>query len=146
MTLADGLLIYAATILKYLDGCGPNEKVELLSKLASANTQTSAAETFLLDGLYHQVLKDVFDKIQSAIQPRRLQLLHTFLCTVERTSTSTAANLCTSTNTISYKEDADDILKALHAVLRVYSKNGQVLWHHKSFPDFLFDRNQPKKF
>jgi len=146
--LADGLFIYAATILKYLDGCSPNEKVELLvellSKLASADPRTSGAETSLLDGLYRQVLKDVFDKIQLAIQPRRLQLLHTFLCTVERTSTSTVANLCTSTNTNSYEEGAGDILKALHAVL--YSKNGQVLWYHKSFPDFLFDRKRSKEF
>ena len=148
VTLADGLFIYAATILKYLDGCRPNEKVELLiellSKLTSANPRISGAEPSLLDGLYHQVLKDVFDKIQLAIQPRRLQLLHTFLCTVERTSTSTVANLCTSTNTISYEEGADDILKALHAVL--YSKNGQVLWYHKSFPDFLFDRDRSEEF
>jgi len=148
VTLADGLFIYAATILKYLDGCGPNEKVELLvellSKLSSGNPRTSAAETYLLDRLYHQVLKDVFDKIQLAIQPRRLQLLHTFLSTVERISTSTAANLCTSTNTISYEEGADDILKALHAVL--YSKNDQVLWYHKSFPDFLFDRDRSEEF
>jgi len=148
VTLADGLFIYAATILKYLDGCGPNEKVELLvellSKLSSTNPRTSEAETYLLDELYRQVLKDVFSKFQLVIRPRRLQLLHTFLCTVERTSTSTAANLCTSTNTISYEEGAVDVLKALHAVL--YSKNDQVLWHHKSFPDFLFDRNRSKDF
>jgi len=148
VTLADGLFIYAATILKYLDGCEPDEKVELLvellSRLASANPRTSAAETYLLDGLYREVLRDVFSKFQSAIRPRRLQLLHTFLCTVERTSTSTAANLCTSTNTSSYEKGADDILKKLHAVL--YTKNGQVLWYHKSFPDFLFDRDRSEEF
>jgi len=146
--LADGLFIYAATILKYLDGCEPDEKVELLvellNKLASANPRTSAAETYLLDGLYREVLRDVFSKFQSAIRPRRLQLLHTFLCTVERTSTSTAANLCTSTNSRSYEKGADDVLKKLHAVL--YSKNGQVLWYHKSFPDFLFDRDRSEEF
>jgi len=148
VTLADGLFIYAATILKYLDGCEPDEKVELLvellSKLASANPRTSAAETSLLDELYRQVLKDVFSKFQSAIRSRRLQLLHTFLCTVERTSTSTAANLCTSTNASSYEKGADDVLEKLHAVL--YSKDGQVLWYHKSFPDFLFDRDRSEEF
>jgi len=148
VTLADGLFIYAATILKYLDGCGPNEKVELLvkllSKLTSANPRTSAAETSLLDELYRQVLKDVFSKFHLDIRPRRLQLLHTFLCTAERTSTSTAANLYTSTDTNSYEEVADDVLNKLHAVL--YSKNGQVLWYHKSFPDFLFDRDRSEEF
>jgi len=148
VTLTDGLFMYAATILKYLDGHEPDEKVELLVELlfksTSANPQTSTAVTYLLDGLYRQVLKDVFYKFQLAIQPRRLQLLHTFLCTAERTSTSTAANLCTSTNTISYTKGADDILKALHAVL--YSKNDQVLWYHKSFPDFLFDRDRSQEF
>jgi len=148
VTLADGLFIYAATILKYLDGCEPEEKVELLvellSKLASANARTSAAETYLLDQLYCQVLRDVFSKFQSAIRPRRLELLHTFLCTVERTSTSTAANLFTPTNASSYEKGADDVLRRLHAVL--YSKNDQVLWYHKSFPDFLFDRDRSKEF
>jgi len=147
VTLADGLFIYAATILKYLDGCEPDEKVELLvellSKLSSENPRTSA-ETSLLDELYRQVLRDVFSKFQSAIRPRRLQLLHTFLCTVERTSTSTVANLCTSTNTSSYEKGAEDVLKKLHAVL--YSKNGQVLWYHKSFPDFLFNRDRSEEF
>jgi len=148
VALADGLFIYAATILKYLDPCGPNEKVELLvkllSKLTSPNPRTSAAETSLLDKLYRQVLRDVFSEFHLDIRPRRLQLLHTFLCTAERTCTSTAAKLCTSTDTNSYEEVADDILKKLHAVL--YSKNGQVLWHHKSFPDFLFDRDRSEEF
>ena len=43
--LADGLFIYAATIVKYLDGYEPEEKVELLvellSKLTSANPRMS---------------------------------------------------------------------------------------------------------
>jgi len=148
VTLADGLFIYAATILKYLEGCEADEKVELLvellSKLTSGNLRTSGAETSLLDELYREVLREVFSKFQSAIRPRRLQLLHTLLCTVERTSTSTTANLCTSTNASSYEKGADDVLKKLHAVL--YSKNGQVLWYHKSFPDFLFDRDRSEEF
>jgi len=146
-TLADGLFVYAATIIQYLDGCEPDEKVELLvellSQLTSANPQTSA-KTGLLDRLYHQVLNDVFSRFQLTIRPSRLQLLHTFICTAERISTSTAANLCTSTDTNSYKEGADDILKALHAVL--YSTNDQVLWYHKSFPDFLFNRDRSQEF
>jgi len=112
--------------------------------LTSANPRTSAAETYLLDELYRQVLRGVFSKFHLDIRPRRLQLLHTFLCTAERTSTPTAANLCTSTDTNSYEEVADDIVKALHAVL--YLKNGQVLWYHKSFPDFLFDRDRSEEF
>jgi len=146
--LADGLFIYAATILKYLDGCGPDEKVkllvELLSKLTSANPRMSTTGTSLLDEQYRQILKGTLSKFQFPIQQRCLQLLHTFVGTAERISTSTAANICTSTSITSYRHSADAILKALHAVL--YTKNDKVLWYHKSFPDFLFDQDRSQEF
>jgi len=148
VSLANDLFIYAATILKYLDGYEPDEKVELLvellSKLTSANPRMSTTGTSLLDELYRQILKGTFPDLQVPIQQRRLQLLHTFVGTAERTSTSTAANICTSTSINSYKQGADAVLKALHAVL--YTKNDKVLWYHKSFPDFLFDQDRSKEF
>src|SRR6188768_162944 len=95
--LANDLFIYAATILKYLDGYEPDEKVELLvellSKLTSANPRMPTTGTFLLDELYRQILKGTSPDLQLTIQQRRLQFLHTFVGTVERISTSTAANI-----------------------------------------------------
>jgi len=148
VSLANDLFIYAATILKYLDGYEPDEKVELLvellSKLTSTNPRMSATGISLLDELYRQILKITFPDLRLPIQQHRLQLLHTFVSTAERTSTSTAANICTSTSISSYRQDADAILKALHAVL--YTENDKVLWYHKSFPDFLFDQRRSKEF
>jgi len=148
VSLANGLFIYAATILKYLDGHEPDEKVELLvellSKLTSVNPRMSTTGTSLLDELYHQVLKGTFSNLQPLIYQRRLQLLHTFVGTAERTSTSTAANICTSTNITAYRQGADAVLRGLHAVL--YTENDKVLWYHKSFPDFLLDQDRSNEF
>jgi len=148
VSLANDLFIYAATILKYLDGHEPDEKVELLvellSRLTSANPRMSTTGTSLLDELYHQVLKGTFSNLQPLIHQRRLQLLHTFVGTAERTSTSTAANICTSTNITAYRQGADAVLRGLHAVL--YTENDKVLWYHKSFPDFLLDQGRSKEF
>jgi len=147
VSLANDLFIYAATILKYLDPYGPDEKVEVLddflSKLTS-NPRLSTTGTSLLDELYCQILKGTFPDLQPFIPQRRLQLLHTFVGTAERTSTSTAINICTSTKITAYTQSADAVLKGLHAVL--YTENDKVLWYHKSFPDFLFDKDRSEKF
>ena len=71
----------------------------------------------------------------------RCSILHTFICTAERTSTFVAANLLFTFNR---SDIAAKLLKRLHAVL--YIQNGRVLWYHKSFPDFLFDQNRSKDF
>jgi hypothetical protein len=82
------------------------------------------------------------------MRTRRLQILHTFLCTAERTSTSVAVDLLFSSkkanSTFSYTPIADKILGRLHAVL--YTEHDRVLWYHKSFPDFLFYQNRSKDF
>jgi len=111
---------------------------------ANLDFSDTTTGTFLLDELYRQILKGTFPDLQLAIQQRRLQLLHTFVGTAERTSTSTAANICTSTRINSYTQSADAVLKGLHAVL--YTENDKVLWYHKSFPDFLFDKDRSEEF
>jgi hypothetical protein len=137
---AAGLFIYAATVVKYVEGYASAEHEERLSTLFVENPEET-----LLDGLYHQVLLDAQHRFKSR---HYLSILHTFLCSAERTSTSVVAELLlppSKTNpTLSHTEIADGVLKSLHAVL--YTENNQVLTYHKSFTDFMFDQNRAKNF
>ena len=151
VTQAAGLFIYAATVVKYLEGYLPLEQKERLNTLTCisdpAIPQTSE-ETSLLDNLYFQVLSDAFCHFKGTSFVHRLHVLHTFLCSAERTSTALVAELLFSSSdtdpAFSYTEIADSVLTHLHAVL--YTENNQVLLYHKSFADFMFNQNQSREF
>jgi hypothetical protein len=112
------------------------EHAERLSTLFVPDpTNPQNPEETLLDKLYHQILSDARDHFRSRYY---LDILHTFLCSAEPTSTSLVTELCFPL----FKTDtsiADGILESLHAVLYTTQDN-KVLSYHKSFPDFIFDR------
>ena len=97
----------------------------------------------LLDTLYSQILDEAFHDFSPNEKgwEVRLSILHTFLCTAERTSTSVVVDLLFTSD---YNDVADKLLLDLHAVL--YRKHGRVLAYHKSFSDFIFDQNRSGKF
>ena len=145
--LTAGLFIYAATIVKYLEKYEPPEQKSLLTiLLASSNSSNlqspSTGKPFtLLDTLYSQILDGAFSDFspeENAWEVRR-SILHTFLCTAERTSTSVVADLLPT-----YINVAEKLLSDLHAVL--YCERGQVLTYHKSFSDFIFDQGRSGNF
>jgi len=149
---AAGLFIYAATVVKYLAVYEPLEQKMLLYTLPSVSDsaipQTPEEETPLLDGLYLQVLLDALRGFKGVFFAHRLRILHTFLCSAERTSTSLVAKLLfpsDETNpAFSYTSIADSVLAHLHAVL--YTENDKVLSYHKSFTDFMFDQHRAREF
>ena len=148
---AAGLFIYAATVVRYLEGYEPaeqNERLDMLLSVSDSATPQTLEETSLLDGLYLQVLSDAFHSFKGDFFMHRLHILHTFLCSAERTSTSLVAKLLFSSNetnpVFSYATVADRVVARLHAVL--YIENDKVLSYHKSFTDFIFDRNRAKEF
>ena len=132
---ADGLFIFAATVVRCLTprrSITRREQSTLLEELLSRKSASGATQSLLIDDLYQHILRQAFSDLSEDILRARLRILHTFLCTIERTSTSVTAALLS--------EPDDEIVKAvlrdLHAVL--YCKDGQVLWYHASFPDFIF--------
>ncbi|KAF5319160.1 hypothetical protein D9619_008785 [Psilocybe cf. subviscida] len=133
--LADGLFISAATIVRYLTP-DPSlqvvEQRELLNMLCVGKSFT-ASGGLLIDQLYEQILYDAFSKLPKPSFDNRLGILHTFLCTFERTSTSVTAALLSHSDT----DVVTAVLQKLYAVL--YYKDDQVLWYHASFPDFMFN-------
>ena len=145
---ADGLFIYAATVVKYLADQEEVEQKKLLDQLLATSTlgipQTEEDEAPLLDELYLQLLSNAFRDVRPAVRQDRLKILHTFICTAERTSTSIVANLVSPSDVDSFTKLVDTVLAQLHAVL--YTQHDQVFWYHKSFPDFLFNQDRSKKF
>jgi len=136
---AAGLFIYASTVVKYVEGYASAEHKERLSTLfVRGATSPQISEETLLDSLYHQILLDARRRFKSRYY---LDILHTFLCSAERTSTSLVAELLLRPEST---EIADGILKSLHALL--YTENSKVLSYHKSFPDFIFDHARSREF
>ena len=134
---AGGLFIYAATAVKYLTphrSVTMGDQTEMLGDLLSNSYDPASASdaTFLIDELYRQIMHDTFSKYKGKFLTRRLHILYTFLCTAERTSTSTVAALVEGDN-----EAARAVAEDLHAVL--YTQDNRVFWYHASFPDFIFD-------
>jgi hypothetical protein len=132
-----GLFIYAATVVKYLtplDSFTVKEQAEMLNDFLSKTYEpvSSSDATSLVDELYRQIMCDAFSKLSRKFLVRRLRILYTFLCTVERTSTSVVAALIPDGD----DETARAVLRDLHAVL--YTQDNRVFWYHASFPDFIF--------
>ena len=97
----------------------------------------------LLDTLYSQILDEAFRDFSPKEKgwEIRLSILHTFLCTAERTSASIVADLLFTSD---YTDVAEKLLLDLHAVL--YRKHGRVLAYHKSFSDFIFNQHHSGHF
>ncbi|PPQ86993.1 hypothetical protein CVT25_009413, partial [Psilocybe cyanescens] len=91
VVLTAGLFIYAATVVKYLETREPSEQQTFLTTLLAPSNSLN---------------------LQS--------ILHTFLCTAERTSTSVVANLLFTSNDT---DVAEKLLLNLHAVL--YCEDGR---------------------
>lgn len=162
VTDAAGLFIYAATVVEHVGVLTRpvGEQRTLLKRLlnvsSSATKNHSRNTTTTLDKLYLEILEEALnpDDPEQDLFQTRLDILHTFLSTVERTSPSVIAHLLSDDDAIpqtsgrSYDALDDSVanyvLGGLHAVL--YIQHGQVMWFHKSFPDFVFDRGRSGRF
>ena len=154
VALTAGLFIYAATLVKYLARHGRAEQNKFLRTLLASSSSSNLKKTkgkslstempfALLDTLYSQILDEAFRDFRpkgNAWRDRR-SILHTFLCTAERTSASVVADLLFTSD---YSDVAEKLLSDLHAVL--YREHGRVLAYHKSFSDFILDKGRSGNF
>ena len=134
---ADGLFIYAATAVRYIlprSKMAQLEQVDLMEELLASKIANKSGWS-LIDNLYQQILLAAFQNLGEKQFKRRLDLLHTLLCTGERVSPSIAGQLLSVSEDLS--ETAQLIVDDLHAVL--YIKDGRILWYHASFPDFMLN-------
>jgi len=146
---ADGLFIYAATVERFINPrrrMAKLEQLRLMGKMLGGRTPPMSQKSIvpsLIDALYEQILWAAFCELDEATFRDRLKILHTFLCTEERVSTSVAGRLASD---LACAEELAQVAKVvvddLHAVL--YLKGDRVFWYHASFPDFMFDKERSK--
>jgi len=100
---ADGLFIYAATAVRYIrprPKMSELEQVNLTEKLLASKIANKTGRS-LIDKLYQQILLAAFQDLDEEEFERRLDLLHTLLCTVERVSPSIAGQLLSESKDLS---------------------------------------------
>jgi hypothetical protein len=133
------------------------EQQSLLARLlspppTSSFRRPSPGATAALDKLYLQILEislvDPRDCDDEEAFKDYLSILHTFLCTIQRTSAEVAIAILNASRsegeTLVDDGMANGVLDRLYAVL--YSQDGVVMWFHNSFPDFVFDKHRSGKF
>ena len=137
---AEGLFIYAATAVRFISSPSQllsvqEQHKELQNIVNSWPVSSRGSEQNAVAELYQKILGDAFS--DDRISDKRLQILHTVLCTESRISMSVIAHLSgADQNTV------EKTIESLHAVLFVSSKDGCVYWYHTSFPDFIFTRER----
>ncbi|GLB43824.1 hypothetical protein LshimejAT787_1500080 [Lyophyllum shimeji] len=147
VTQAAGLFIYAMTVVKYLEGRTIPGRKEAICRLLDSGIPK---EMPLLDGLYFRVLEGAFAGVRDDDVKRWLDILHTSLCSAEPPSLPLVAELLfppdehEPDSTVIHTETAGHVIAGLHAVL--YTENDKVFSYHKSFTDFIFDKNRAKHF
>ena len=88
---ADGLFIYAATVVRYITPrpkMAKGEQIDLMRKLFGSTWAMSSTTASLVDELYRQILREASSNVDDKPFRTRLSILHTFLCTEECVSPS----------------------------------------------------------
>ncbi|KAG6843251.1 hypothetical protein H0H87_006685 [Tephrocybe sp. NHM501043] len=147
VTQSNDLFIYASTAVRYIlrRGHTTKQQCDLMHKLLDSindhKTLNISRVVLQIDLLYQQILSYAFSELEENHFQDHLCILHTILCTQERTSSAVIAGLLDS-NIDDCKDQIDSLVNDLHAVL--YVKNGCIFWYHASFPDFIFTQTRSK--
>jgi hypothetical protein len=131
---AQGLFIYAATIVRALDGQTQKEQKRTLALILGDSQQTSHLQA--IDTLYRQVLAANFKG--SLIS--RLAVLQCIVCALRPLPVLAIAQMAAGAVEEDMDEEATRLLvEGLHSVLYISEKDSCVYIYHKSFSDFLLD-------
>jgi hypothetical protein len=136
---AQGLFIYAATIARALSVQTLKEQQTKLPKILGDTQQTNRLEA--IDALYKQVLDTpkLKDKDVS-----RLAVLHCIICASQPLPVSAIAQVAAGDSEDKVDEEATRLLvvEDLYSVLYISEKDRCVYIYHKSFSDFLLDKER----
>jgi hypothetical protein len=135
--LAQGLFIYAATIVRALVGKTQKEQQKTLALILGDSQQIDHLQA--IDTLYTQVLAtNLGDKSVS-----RLVILHCIICALKPLPVSTIAQIAAGDSEDEVDEEATRlVVNDLYSVLYISESDNCVYTYHKSFSDFLLDSNR----
>ncbi|KAH8810256.1 hypothetical protein DL96DRAFT_1821733 [Flagelloscypha sp. PMI_526] len=138
-TQADGLFIFASTLVKHVR---PHSdfmtRLEIEEKLSQILTPRDGEKVGLY-ALYDHILRDTFspEKFGHEGFKQRLLVLQTVVCTEQATSADVVADL------LDYDvEDVIGIINSLHSVLFTRGRGQPIYVVHASFYDFIVSRQR----
>ncbi|KAF9043232.1 hypothetical protein BJ165DRAFT_1483571 [Panaeolus papilionaceus] len=134
---ADGLFIYAATVIRSVEGFTQLEQSQFLTSLVNGSSLDDT--TTHLHDFYLQILLHSFNKITGYVKQHRVDILRVISSTSESVSPATVCGLLGRETSAQEIEIVIDVVRRLHSVL--YFQGGKILWYHKSFLDFIFAAN-----
>ncbi|KAH8818589.1 WD40-repeat-containing domain protein [Flagelloscypha sp. PMI_526] len=127
---ADGLFIYASTLVKYLSPSQPLAPSELnrrLEKVLSRKAEISSINT-----LYKQVIDAALSLDENDEREGRLAIIHAIICAAEPPSAAVIAGLLNVELSL-----VTAVVTSLHSVLFTAGNGGPIYIFHASFHDFI---------
>ncbi|KAH8797277.1 WD40-repeat-containing domain protein [Flagelloscypha sp. PMI_526] len=127
---ADGLFIYAATIVKYLSPSQPLTPIELEERLENALAHKPEGSS--INPLYRQIVEVALSFDDEQVMRRRWMVLHAILCAGEPPSAKVVAGLLGIDS-----EVVTAVVESLYSVLFTVVVGGPIYIFHASFHDFI---------
>jgi hypothetical protein len=142
--LSDGLFIFAATAIRFIEdpnACNPRGQLRDLVSVKRFSEQSIPYPYWYLDQLYLKVLRNAFPLSTSTNTLARLRMiLGCIVVLCDPLSTLSISVLLGHDNS---KDVAiESILQRLHSIIIIPSNPGAVRVMHASFPDFIVDQNR----
>ncbi|KAH8822189.1 WD40-repeat-containing domain protein [Flagelloscypha sp. PMI_526] len=130
VTRADGLFIYASTLVKYLSPSQPLTPIEL--EECAENVLAQKPERSSINPLYKQIVEVALSFDDEQVMRRRWMILHTILCAVEPPSAIVVARLLGIDSQV-----VTAVVESLYSVLFTVDADGPIYIFHASFHDFI---------
>ncbi|KAH8826442.1 WD40-repeat-containing domain protein [Flagelloscypha sp. PMI_526] len=127
---ADGLFIYASTLVKYLSPSqllAPAELERRVEKILSREVEIGGINT-----LYQQVVDAAFSLGDNDDTKKRWTILHAIICAAEPPSAPVIAGLLSVELSLVHA-----VVRSLHSVLFTAGREGLIYIFHASFHDFV---------
>ncbi|KAH8797317.1 hypothetical protein DL96DRAFT_998360 [Flagelloscypha sp. PMI_526] len=130
VALANGLFIYASTLVKYLSPSHDISQAQLERRLDKARTQLP--KTTGMNALYTEIVNAAFSLVEEEEIRERREILHTIMCLAEPSPATVVAGVCGAD-----PELVIIVVKSLHSVLFTAGADGPIYIFHASFLDFI---------
>ncbi|KAH8823400.1 WD40-repeat-containing domain protein [Flagelloscypha sp. PMI_526] len=127
---ADGLFIYASTLVKYLTPTQPLAHIELERRLEKVLAQT--LERSSINPLYKQIVDIALSLDDDEVMQTRWSILHAILCAAEPPSADVVAGLLGVDSQV-----VTALVDSLYSVLFTAGVGGPIYIFHASFHDFI---------
>jgi hypothetical protein len=137
---SDGLFIYAATAVRYINPqkASKTEQLASLVKLLGPRLPTSTRNPLVIDELYKEILRSAFGDLEEEEFSVRRGILHY----VVLENVPVKVPVLSKLNPIYTRDLVTHVVNELYPVL--YIEHDVISWYHASFPDFLFDSTRSK--